>query len=55
LPAPAAIIAILVGAGHNIRLPLAWLRFLLRLLAALLTALARVVHTPRQPEMGADA
>jgi IS5 family transposase len=33
-----AINAVLVGAGHNIRLPLAWLRVLLRLMLAVLTA-----------------
>jgi IS5 family transposase len=33
-----AINAVLVGAGHNIRLLLAWLRVLLRLMLAVLTA-----------------
>ena len=42
-----AINAVLVGAGHNIRLLLAWLRVLLRLMLAVLTAEIKAHASPQ--------
>jgi len=42
-----AINAVLVGAGHNIRLLLAWLRVLLRLMLAVLTAQIAAYASPQ--------
>jgi transposase, IS5 family len=39
--------AVLVGAGHNIRLLLAWLRVLLRLMLAVLTAEIKAHASPQ--------